>query len=139
MLYRGGLDIAFLGAGQISRTGDVNVSRMSAARLTGAGGFVDISQSTKKICFMSTFTAKGDVSIEDGNISVRQEGKIRKFVDEVYERTFSGTEALRRGQNVYYVTERCVFRKTASHDELELIEIAPGIDLEKDILAVSSV
>ncbi|KAL9185145.1 hypothetical protein ACHAXT_002922 [Thalassiosira profunda] len=131
----GGLDIAFLGAAQISSTGDVNVSRMSKSRLTGPGGFIDISQSTRTICFMCTFTAKGlNVAFNDGRISIVQDGKTKKFVSDVYERTFSGAEAVRRGQKVYYVTERCVFRKAAEHDVLELIEIAPGVDLEKDVL-----
>ena len=132
----GGLDIAFLGAAQVSRDGSVNVSRMSKERLTGPGGFVDISQSTRNVCFMSTFTAKGlDVAFSgEGTVSIEQEGSIKKFVKEVLEVTFSGVEASRRGQQVYYVTERCVFRKSAAHTELELVEIAPGIDLQKDIL-----
>lgn len=132
----GGLDVSFLGAAQVSPTGDVNVSRMNASRLTGPGGFIDITQSTRNICFMLTFTAKGlDVSFdESGNVKIEQEGKIKKFVNEVYETTFSGSESVRRGQNVYYVTERCAFRKSAS-GSLELIEIAPGIDLERDILS----
>jgi len=133
----GGLDIAFLGAAEISPSGDVNVSRMNSSRLTGPGGFVDITQSTRNICFMSTFTAKGldiDFNQEKGSINIKQEGSIKKFVNEVYETTFSAAESIRRGQKVYYVTERAVFWRTTAHNVLELIEIAPGIDLQRDIL-----
>ena len=102
----------------------------------GPGGFIDISQSTRSPCFLTKFTTNGlEVSIPgDGTISIKQEGSVRKFVSEVIETTFSGDEAVRRGQAVYYVTERAVFRRTAKHDVLELTEIAPGIDLQKDIL-----
>lgn len=115
----------------------MNVSRMSMDRLTGPGGFIDISQSTRNVCFMTSFTAKGlCVSLPgDGTIGIEKEGKVRKFVNDVLEKTFSGNEAVRRGQQVFYVTERAVFRRTAKHDVIELIEIAPGVDLEKDILA----
>ncbi len=133
----GGLDLCFLGAAEISPCGDVNVSRMSAEKLIGPGGFIDISQSTRNISFLSTFTAKGldiDCNGAEGKITIVKDGKIKKFVNQVYERTFSGEEAVRRGQKVYYVTERAVFRRTASHDVIELIEIAPGVDLQKDIL-----
>ncbi|KAL7537947.1 hypothetical protein ACHAXR_008172 [Thalassiosira sp. AJA248-18] len=133
----GGLDICFLGAAEVSKYGDVNVSRMSKSRLTGPGGFVDISQSTRNICFMCTFTAKGlNVALdgEEGSICIKREGEIKKFVNKIYETTFSGAEAVRRGQKVYYVTERCVFRKRVTQDVLELIEIAPGVDLERDVL-----
>jgi propionate CoA-transferase len=133
----GGLDMCFLGAAQISPQGDVNVSRMSADKLIGPGGFIDISQSTRNISFLCTFTAKGldiDFDGDEGKITIVKDGKIKKFVNQVYERTFSGEEAVRRGQKVYYVTERAVFRRTASNDVIELIEIAPGVDLQKDIL-----
>lgn len=133
----GGLDMCFLGAAQISPQGDVNVSRMSKEKLIGPGGFIDISQSTRNISFLCTFTAKGlgiEFDGDDGKITITKEGMIKKFVNEVYEKTFSGEEAVRRGQKVYYVTERAVFRRTASHDVIELIEIAPGVDLKKDIL-----
>lgn len=133
----GGLDMCFLGAAQISPQGDVNVSRMSAEKLIGPGGFIDISQSTRNISFLCTFTAKGldiDCDGAEGKITIIKDGKIKKFVNQVHERTFSGREAVRRGQKVYFVTERAVFRRTASHDVIELIEIAPGVDLQKDIL-----
>ena len=133
----GGLDVAFLGAAEISAAGDVNVSRMGASRITGPGGFIDITQATRKICFMCPFTAKGlDIAFdgEKGSISIVKEGMVKKFVKKVFETTFSGDECVRRGQRALYVTERCVFRRTAAHDVLELIEIAPGVDLEKDVL-----
>lgn len=132
----GGLDICFLGAAQIGKNGDVNVSRMSKERLTGPGGFIDISQSTKNICFLSPLTTKGlELSFPgDGTLKIEEEGKVKKFVDKVFEITFSGEEAVRRGQTVHYITDRAVFRKTAQHDVLELVEIAPGIDLQKDVL-----
>lgn len=128
--------MCFLGAAQINAKGDVNVSRMSKDRLTGPGGFVDISQSTQNICFMTTMTAKGlEVDIPgDGTLNIAEEGKVKKFVPEVFETTFSGDEAVRRGQNVIYVTERCVFRRSGHSDVIELIEIAPGVDLQKDVL-----
>jgi len=132
----GGLDICFLGAAQVSKEGNVNVSRMSADRLTGPGGFINISQSTGNIVFMTPMTTKGlDIdTTEDGELKIKQEGQVKKFVDEVFEITFSGEEAVRRGQNVFYVTERAVFRRTAQHKVLELIEIAPGVDLQTDVL-----
>lgn len=133
----GGLDMCFLGAAQISPSGDVNVSRLCKDNLIGPGGFVDISQSTRNISFLCTFTAKGlkiDCDGKQGSIKITNEGSVRKFVNEVYERTFSGEEAVRRGQKVYYVTERAVFRRTAIHPKIELVEIAPGVDLQKDVL-----
>jgi propionate CoA-transferase len=109
---------------------------MSKDRLTGPGGFIDISQSTNVVMFMSPLTAGGlDVSTtEQGNLTINQEGKIKKFVNEIGETTFSGDEAVRRGQKVLYVTERAVFRRSSKYPVLELIEIAPGIDLQKDVL-----
>eukprot|EP00979_Chaetoceros_neogracilis_P008307 scaffold1853_cov287-Chaetoceros_neogracile.AAC.9 len=132
----GGLDLCFLGAAQVSENGDVNVSRMSKDRLTGPGGFIDISQSTKKVIFLTPMTTKGlQVSIKNKEeLQIESEGSVKKFVKSVYEKTFSGDEAVRRGQQVLYVTERAVFRRTAKHPVLELIEIAPGIDLQKDVL-----
>jgi propionate CoA-transferase len=132
----GGLSMAFLGAAEISACGDVNVSRMSKSRLTGPGGFIDITQSTNKLCFLTPFTTKGlAISCQsDGDLKIDKEGDVKKFVANVYEKTFSGEEAVRRGQRVYYVTERAVFRRSASYPTIELIEIAPGMDLQKDIL-----
>ena len=135
----GGLDLAILGMAQTDRRGNLNVSKFGP-RLAGAGGFINISQSAKSVVFVGTFTVGNMiVAFSNGQIAIRQEGDTRKFVSDVEHRTFSGTESLRRGQRVLYITERCVFQLVPDPENggsaLELIEIAPGIDLQQDVLA----
>jgi len=129
----GGLDIAFLGLAQVDAGGHLNVSRFGP-RLAGAGGFINISQAARRVVFVGSFTTGGlEVAVRDGQLHIVREGTARKFVASVEQRTFSADVARRRGQPVLYVTERCVFRLAA--DGLELTELAPGIDLERDVLA----
>jgi propionate CoA-transferase len=127
----GGLDIAFLGLAQTDKEGNVNVSKFGD-RLTGPGGFINITQSSKKVVYCGNFTAGSKMKIEDGKVIIVKEGSNKKFIDAVEQITFSGKYATNSGQTVLYITERGVFK--LKDGQLELIEIAPGIDLEKDIL-----
>ena len=132
----GGLDLAVLGLAECDRDGSINVSRFGP-KLAGAGGFINITQNSRKVVFVGTFTAGGlKLSIEDGKLKILQEGRAKKFVAKIQQVTFSGPLAARRGQEVYYVTERCVFHLTA--EGIELIEVAPGIDVKRDILGQMS-
>jgi len=128
----GGLDMACLGMAQVDADGHVNVSRFGA-RLAGAGGFINISQSSRRVLFAGTFTTGGlEVRVENGELRILREGKSKKFIQQVEQITFNGAYAAESGQPVLYVTERCVFRR--GRDGMELIEVAPGIDVNRDIL-----
>ena len=128
----GGLDMACLGMAEVDADGHVNVSRFGP-RLAGAGGFINISQSSRRVLFAGTFTTGGlDIKVDNGELKILREGKFKKFRRQVEQITFNGAYAAESGQPVLYVTERCVFRR--SRDGMELIEVAPGIDIDRDIL-----
>ena len=129
----GGLDIAFLGFAQVDQHGNVNASRFGKV-LTGCGGFIDISQNAKKVVFCGSFAVKSEQDIREDAMVIRTPGKFNKFVKQVEQITFSGKYARQQGQEVLYVTERATFRLTT--EGLELIEIAPGINVQKDVLDV---
>jgi propionate CoA-transferase len=131
--HGGGLDMAFLGFAQIDQEGNINSSRFGKV-ITGCGGSIDISQNTKKVIYCGSFAVKSHQEIGPDGMKVSHPGKFRKFVKQVQQVTFSGKYALERGQEVLYITERAVFRLV--REGLMLIEIAPGINLQEDILGM---
>jgi acyl CoA:acetate/3-ketoacid CoA transferase len=128
----GGLDQTFLGLAEMDGHGNVNVSHFGG-QISGPGGFIDISQGARKVVFCGSFDAKGTrVSLTADGLRIDRHGDIMKLVAAVAGVTFSGSEAVRRGQEVVYLTERAVFR--LRDEGVELTEVAPGIDIRTDIL-----
>ena len=127
----GGLDMTCLGLGECDEDGNVNVSKFGS-RLIGPGGFIDITNATPKVVFCGTFLGKAKLQVGDGRITILQEGSVKKFLRHVQQVTFAGRYT-KKDQEVLYVTERCVFR--LKDGKMVLTEVAPGIDVEKDILA----
>jgi len=129
----GGLDLTCVGLAEVDKYGNVNVSKLGP-RLVGSGGFIDITQSARKCLFCGEFAAGGlDARVENGRLVIRQDGKAAKFVDTVQQITFSGKTAVSQGQEILYITERCVFRLAS--DGVTLTEAAPGVDIQRDVLS----
>ncbi len=128
----GGIDITFLGMGEADAAGNVNVSHLGG-NLIGPGGFIEIAQNAKKVVFCGTFDAQGSTVAWDGErLAIVHPGKVRKFVQQVERITFSGSYARQTGQEVLYITERAVFR--LAEEGVELMEVAPGLDIARDIV-----
>jgi propionate CoA-transferase len=132
-----GFDASLLSFLEIDRQGSVNVSKLGVRPhvTAGAGGFVDITARARKIVFSGYFMAGGKLAVEDGRLKIAQEGRVRKLVEQVEHVSFSGRRAVEQGQDITYVTERCVMR--LAPDGIEVTEIAPGVDLVSDILEKS--
>lgn len=126
----GGLDITVLGLAECDRHGNVNVSKFGN-RLSGPGGFIDITQSAKKVIFAGTFMAKSKEVVEDGRLVIQEEGNAKKFVDDVQQITFAGS-SVRPDQEILYVTERCVM--CLIDGQMTVTEIAPGVDANRDVI-----
>lgn len=128
----GGLNVTFLGLAQADKLGNINVSKFNN-RAVGCGGFINISQNSKKVVFCGSFTAGStEYEIRDGKLTIAKEGQHKKFIQSVEQITFSGEYAAENAQDVLFVTERAVFKLTS--EGLVLTEIAPGVDLQRDIL-----
>lgn len=137
LYYNGtGVDITFMGAGEMDISGNVNATRLGRS-CPGAGGFIDITQNARHVVFCSSFTAKGlEIACSNGQLQILREGELCKFVNMVNQISYNGEYARHQGQKMHYVTERAVFELFP--DGPVLIEIAPGIDLERDILRYMS-
>ena len=127
----GGLDITVLGLAEVDKDGNLNVSKFGN-RLSGPGGLIDITQSASTVIFAGTFMAKAKEEVADGKLEIVEEGTSNKFVDEVQQITYAGTYA-RPDQKVLYVTERCVME--LRDGVMTIVEVAPGIDVDRDIIA----
>jgi propionate CoA-transferase len=128
----GGLDVSFLGLAQLDVDGNVNVSKFGD-RIAGVGGFVNITQTTRDVIFMGSLTAKGlEVRAADGRLEIVREGSVKKVVRKVEHLSFNGAYTVGRGARVLYITERAVFE--LREGRLTLVEIAPGVDLERQVL-----
>jgi propionate CoA-transferase len=133
----GGFDASLLSFLQIGRDGSVNVSKLGVRPhvTAGVGGFVDITARARRIVFSGFFTAGAGLSVENGALAITREGKVRKLVETVEHVSFSGTRATEQGQDITYITERCVMKLTP--DGIIVTEIAPGVNLERDVLQQS--
>lgn len=130
--YGGNLDACFLAMAQVDKKGNNNLNRFGGI-ISGPGGSIDIAQGTRKVVFCGSFTAGGlEVEAKNGQLRIVREGSITRFVDRVEDICFNGRDFWAMGKDVLFVTERAVFRLTAAG--IELMEVAPGIDLERDVL-----